>query len=176
MQRRKFLGLTASGLGTATLAGCTGDGTNGDETDDGGLASEPEEDGGDGGDGGDGEESADDGGDGGSEDGGVDPEEALEEEGVESTRDGLEILEHEFYQEDFSAGVEGTVRNDTGEELSYVEVGVVFYNADGQRIDDSFTNTEDLGDGEEWVFDVMFLGNDPEQVDDYNIVVTDEPF
>jgi len=106
----------------------------------------------------------------------VDPDEALEDEDVESTRDGLEILEHEFYEDDFSGGVEGVVVNNTGEEIGYVEVGVVFYNEDGQRIADSFTNTTDLGDGEEWVFDVLLIGADPEDVDDYNIAVTDSPF
>lgn len=86
------------------------------------------------------------------------------------------MLEHEFYEEDYSAGVEGVVANNTGGELGYVEVGVVFYNSEGQRIDDSFTNTTDLPDGEEWVFDVMFLGDDAGEVDDYSIAATDSAF
>lgn len=57
----------------------------------------------------------------------------------------------------------------------YVEVGVVFYNEDGQRIDDSFTNASDLADGEEWVFEVMTT-EDADDIDDYDIVVTDEAF
>jgi hypothetical protein len=57
---------------------------------------------------------------------------------------------------------------------SYIEVGVVFYNEDGQRIDDSFTNTTDLPDGEERVFEVMTT-EDADDIDDY-IVVTDEAF
>jgi len=106
----------------------------------------------------------------------IDQDEALEDEDIESTRDGLELLEHELYEDDFSGGVEGVVVNNTGEELSYVEVGVVFYNEDEQRVDDSFTNTTDLPDGEEWVFDVMMLGTEPDEVADYSIAVSDSAF
>ena len=62
-----------------------------------------------------------------------------------------------------------------GRELSYVEVGVVLYNADGQRINESFTNTTDMPIGEEWVFEIM-LTEDASEIDDYTIGVTDSPF
>jgi hypothetical protein len=83
--------------------------------------------------------------------------------------------EDELVEDDFSTQVEGVVLNDTGEELSYVEVGVTFYDDEGRRIDDFFTNTTDLADGEEWVFEVMTTA-DPDDIDDYTIVVTDEAF
>jgi len=106
----------------------------------------------------------------------IDSDEALEDEDIESTREGLELLEHEFYEDEFSGGVEGVVANNTGEELSYVEIGVVFYNDEEQRIDDSFTNTTDMSDGEEWVFDVMLISAEPDEVEEYSIAVSDNPF
>jgi len=175
MQRRRYLKSAIVGVSTVMIAGCTGEDDEPPEEeeeqeeqeqeDEEEQEQEDEE-----------EQEQEDEEEQEQEEEEVDPDEALEDEDVESTRDGLEILEHEFYEDDFSGGVEGVVVNNTGEEIGYVEVGVVFYNEDGQRIDDSFTNTTDLGDGEEWVFDVLLIGADPEDVDDYNIAVTDSPF
>lgn len=172
MQRRQFL-IAGSALSTTLMAGCTG------ETDDGGSSGgdgndESEESTGNESENGSGSESEEEGGD--SEEEEADAQDVLESEDSESTTEGLEITEHELYEDDFTAGVEGVVANNTGDELGYVEVGVVFYNSDDQRIDDSFTNTTDLPDGEEWVFDVMFLGDEPSDIDHYTIGVTDSPF
>lgn len=65
--------------------------------------------------------------------------------------------------------------NGTGGALDYVEVGVELYNSDEQRIGDSFTNVDGLADGEEWAFEVL-LTEDGEDIDSYNIGVTDSPF
>lgn len=170
MERRQFL-IVGSAFTTSFLAGCSG--TDGDGNDGDSSGSGNESDGGSGNDNSSGNES--DSGDENSTNE-ADAQDALESEDTESTVEGLEISEHELYTEEFEAGVEGVVVNNTGDELGYVEVGVVFYNSDGQRIDDSFTNTSDLPDGEEWAFDVMFLGDDPDDIDDYSIAVTDTPF
>lgn len=160
MQRRKLIKVIGATGAVGAIAGCTGDDQEEEET---GTAEASEN--------GDGEEEEEN-----EEEQEIDSDEALEDENIESTREGLELLEHEFYEDDFSGGVEGVVANNTGEELSYVEVGVVFYNDDEQRIDDSFTNTSDLSDGEEWVFDVMLIGAEPDEVEEYSIAVSDSPF
>lgn len=167
MDRRKFL-LTTGIATTTLLAGCTGDDEEEDdeaELDDAEAeAAEDEEE--------NGEEGDEDGED---EEDEIDPEEALEDEDTESTVEGLELLEHELVSDDFSAQVEGVVANNTGDELDYVEVGVVLYNEEGQRIGDSFTNTTDLPDGQEWAFEVL-LTEDADDIDDYDIAVTDSAF
>lgn len=170
MRRRKLIELVVAGTGTALVAGCAGDDEEGGDSTDGSGGSDSSEDAG--------EESEDDNGDDESDDepDDVDPEAALEDESVDSTRDGLELLEHDFYAAEFEAGVEGVVVNETGGQLDYVEVTVVFYNAEGQRIDDSIANTTDLPDGEEWLFDVPLIGSEPEDVDDYDVAVADSPF
>lgn len=119
------------------------------------------------------EEEVDEDEDDGEED--ADADEVLEDEDQESAVEGLEILEHDLVEDDFSVQVEGVVANNTGDELDYVEVGVVLYNADDQRIGDSFTNTTDLPDGQEWVFEVL-LTEDAEDIDHYTIAVTDSAF
>lgn len=105
----------------------------------------------------------------------VDPDEALDE-GVEEPVDGLEFVEHELIEDDIgNARVEGIVANNTGDELDYVEVGVELLDDENRRIDDSFTNTTDLADGQEWVFEVMTT-TEYDEVADYNITVVDSPF
>jgi hypothetical protein len=174
VQRRKFL-LATGTVTTTVLAGCAGD-TDDEEADDGEAEAAEEDENGDEANGeeenGEVDENDEEEED---EEEDVDPDEALEDDDIESTVDGLEILEHELVEEEFSVAVEGVVANNTGDELGYVEVGVVAYNAEGQRIDDSFTNTTDLPDGEEWAFEVL-LTEDAEDIDEYSIAVTDSPF
>lgn len=159
MQRRRLVKVIGMTGAVGAIAGCTGD-EQGEE--DSGTAEASEN--------GDGEEEETE------DEPEIDSDEALEDEDIESTREGLELLEHEFYEDEFSGGVEGVVANNTGEELSYVEIGVVFYNDEEQRIDDSFTNTTDMSDGEEWVFDVMLISAEPDEVEEYSIAVSDNPF
>lgn len=93
-----------------------------------------------------------------------------------STKPKLELLEHEWYEEEFSAGVEGTVVNNSDSEVSYVGVQVKFVNDEGTRIGESLDNTTELGGGTKWAFDAMFTGTEPEKVSDYNIEVSDSSF
>lgn len=120
----------------------------------------------------DGSVDADDSNSGGSGSDGSDSE----SDDREDDRSGLEIVEHQFYEDEFQAGVEGIVANNTGDTLDYVEVKGWFYNDEGTQIDDSMDNTENLEDGQEWAFDVMLLQADPEEVADYELEASDSPF
>lgn len=102
-------------------------------------------------------------------------DDVLVDQDRESAVEGLEILEHELIEGPNIVSVRGVVLNDTGNTLEYVEVGVITYNADGQRIGDSFTNTTNLPAGEEWAFEVP-LTSDADEIADYTIAVTDSPF
>lgn len=88
----------------------------------------------------------------------------------------LKILSDEFYEEDMGAGVRGTVQNASDSEIGYVGVRVEFLNSEGTRISKNFTNTSDLGGGQKWKFDVMFLGDDASNVDDYKVEVSNSAF
>lgn len=181
MQRRQFLATTGIAAVT-TLAGCSGeeDGGNGGNGGDGGdSGSEGNESSGssNGSESDSGNESENESGSNESNEssGSENADEVLADEDQESTVEGLEITEHELVEGDFGVSVEGVVINDTGRTLEYVEVGVVLYNADGQRIGNSFTNTTDLPDGEEWAVEVL-LAEDAEDIEEYTIAVTDSPF
>lgn len=89
---------------------------------------------------------------------------------------GLAILEDEFYEEEYSGGVRGIVQNNTGAELSYVGVQAEFLDSEGTRIGEGLDNTTDLSSEQKWQFDAMFLGDNPEEIDSYNIEVSDSPF
>lgn len=167
MRRRSLLAIAGTSF-TLGIAGCVADEEGPGDEDTG----EP-------GDGGGGEEDngSDTGGETDGDDGSddKDADEVLEDEDQESAVGGLEILEHEIVEDDMLPTIEGVVANNTGGSLDYVEVGVVLYNGEDQRINDSFTNTTDLPDGEEWAFEVM-LTEDVADIDHYTIAVTDSPF
>jgi len=104
------------------------------------------------------EASSDDGGDDGNDDDG-----------------GLVIEEHELVEDDFSVQIEGILLNDTGEEQSYVEVKSSVYDEDDVRIDDFFTNTTDLPQGEKWRFEIP-VTVDAEEVDRYELEASTSAF
>ncbi|MUV90388.1 hypothetical protein GJ629_11150 [Halapricum sp. CBA1109] len=85
----------------------------------------------------------------------------------------MEILDHSFYQEEFTSGVRGTAVNNTDGELSYVEANATFLDADGTQIGEGLDNVTDLAAGREWEFDCMFLGDDPSRIAEYEIEVSE---
>lgn len=68
-----------------------------------------------------------------------------------------EIVEHSAYEKEFESGVKGVVQNNSDEEIPYLEVEVKFFDEEGTRLGDNFTNVEDLGAGKKWKFELMFL-------------------
>lgn len=156
MNRREFTkaALGASTLGITALAGCTSD-----EPDDA-----------DTGDTGDSDTATQDTGSAGTSN----SQETQEQ--TEEASGGLKIKNHEWYEEDYSAGVRGTAVNNTGDELGYVGVEVIFLDADGAQLENGLDNTTDLPDGREWKFDAMFLGSDSSVVEDYEIEISDSAF
>ena len=90
-------------------------------------------------------------------------------DGDDNEEPDLEILNHEFYEEAYSAGVKGTAQNNTDSELSYAEIEVVFLDSEGTQIEDGMDNVNELAAGRKWEFDCMFLGDDPSRVDSYEI-------
>jgi hypothetical protein len=81
----------------------------------------------------------------------------------------IELLNHEFYEDDFSSGVRGTLENVSGEVLSYVEVQVYFLDSEGTQIGEGLDNTSDLAEGRRWEFEAAYLDTDPERIDTYEI-------
>jgi hypothetical protein len=141
MQRRTLLATTGTVL-SAAIAGC-GSSDPSDRQE--GSADD-----------GSGEGSADDG----SGEGSADESESEQQ---------IELLDHEFYEEEFSSGVSGTVENVSGEVLSYVEVQVYFLDSEGTQIGEGLDNTSDLAEGRRWEFDAAYLDSDPERIDTYEI-------
>ena len=178
--RRGFLGAAAA-VGVTALAGCSGDsggdgGDGGDEYEDGNGSPESENEG----------ESESEGNEGGGESGDAnasegesegenetDPANAEQGENVEQHA-GLELLEHEVVEEEFSTSIEGVVANNSGERKDYVEVRARTYNADGQQLNSLMTNTTDLDDGVEWAFTIHVI--ETEDFDSYDIQVNDDVF
>lgn len=68
----------------------------------------------------------------------------------EAEGEGVEILEHEVVEPDIGSYIEihGKVQNNTGQEQDYIEIEGIFYNADEERVGDTWTNVTDVPDGE----------------------------
>lgn len=81
----------------------------------------------------------------------------------------VEILEHSFYEEQFTSGVIGTARNNTDNELNYVEVNAVFLDGEGTQIGEGLDNVSELAAGRTWEFDCMFLGENSGRIEQYEI-------
>lgn len=58
--------------------------------------------------------------------------------------ESLAVLSHEWYEEEFSAGVTGKLRNTSGNALDYVQAKAVFLDADGVQLETGMDNTTDL--------------------------------
>lgn len=69
----------------------------------------------------------------------------------------VELLNHQSFEEEYQSGVRGKLKNTSGETLDYVEVSVRFYDDEGTRIGENFTNATDLAAGKTWQFEVLFL-------------------
>ena len=141
--RRKFVCATSTVLLSVSIAGCADDGDEPEDEDTG----EIEE---------------------GQEEGQEEEQEEEQEEGA----NGLEIVEHELVEEEFSVEVEGIVRNNGSDVESYVQVDVVFYDDEGTRIDNGMSNTSDLAPDEDWAFSVLTT-EEADDINEYDISVTD---
>jgi len=93
-------------------------------------------------------------------------------EGAPPATEKLEILSHNMSTTEFgNLVIKGTAKNVSSSNLSYAEIKVKFYDAAGNLIDTSLDNINDLGPGETWKFEVMYLGMDTENVKSYKIGV-----
>lgn len=144
--RRGFIATVVATFASVS-AGCTG-GTD-DTSDDGSSGNEDEQD-----------NESESGGD-GSDDGGGDTGLVIKEDELVVSDDTLEQVT-----------VEGIVENTGDEAVDYAEVEVTVYDADGNQLDQYFTNTENLDAGDTWAFEVM-IPEDAEDVEEYEIAVDD---
>ncbi|OBZ36076.1 FxLYD domain-containing protein [Methanohalophilus sp. DAL1] len=81
----------------------------------------------------------------------------------------LEILDHQLQTGEYgTTSVVGTAK--ANKDLSYAEVRVKFYDANGNLIGSSLDNINDIGAGESWSFDVPNIEFDKD-VSDYKIAV-----
>lgn len=151
MDRRKFLCATSTAMIPVALAGCADDEPADEDT---------------------GEINGDEPAGETSEESNGEQDEEESEVQDEEDADGLEIVEHELVEEEFSVEVQGIVRNNGSDVESYVQVDVIFYDSDGTRIDNGMSNTSDLTPDEEWAFSVLTT-EDADDIAEYDISVTD---
>lgn len=170
----------AGGVGlTTALAGCAGETESIGDSD---TSSGSNETGNSGSGGNDSGESSNSANDSGNESGESSGEEGEDEaatagpgESVLENR-GLVIREHELvvesdeYSEEIT--VEGIIENTTDEMKDYVEVSARVYDADGNQLNNYWTNTTDLQAGGTWKFEIL-INEEADDIEEYDIRVTD---
>ena len=61
------------------------------------------------------------------------------------------------YNDGYALSIEGTVTNNSGRDLSYVQILIPTYDADGNKVGDAMDNINNLKDGETWKFKAIDL-------------------
>lgn len=72
---------------------------------------------------------------------------------TEESGDKYAIEGEELSGDDYSTKISGTFTNNSGSELSYVQVSYNLFDADGNQIDTAYANTSNLADGGTWKFE-----------------------
>lgn len=81
----------------------------------------------------------------------------------------MELLDHEWYEQEYQSGVRGTAKNVSDETVSYVQVEVYYLDSEGTRIGEGLANASDLKAGRKWQFETIYMGD--EEVTDYEIEI-----
>lgn len=154
MKRRQFVkgGLGIVSIATTTIAGCSGSSDDSEVTDSGNA----------------------NGGD--SSSGSTDSKSDKSDDSGGKSNKKLKLINHEFYEEEYSAGVKGEVKNISGKQLGYVGVQIKFLDGEGTRIGEGLANTTELPAGSKWAFDAPALVSEPDKIEDYKIEVGTTPF
>ena len=87
----------------------------------------------------------------------------------EAVEEGNEVVEKEVkvdkyqveiisgYNDGYALYIEGTVTNNSGRDLSYVQILIPTYDADGNKVGSAMDNINNLKDGGTWKFKAMDL-------------------
>lgn len=74
------------------------------------------------------------------------------------SKPNLEVVEHHSCSTEYGTNaVCGTVQNNSSRNYGYAQVSVNFYDKNGNLIDSSLDNINNLGAGQKWKFQVPFL-------------------
>lgn len=85
----------------------------------------------------------------------------------------VELIEHNPEVDDIGiVYVVGKLKNTDDKSISFIEIYVKFYDDEGNVLDSSFDYIENLGPGEIWNFEIMYLGSNDEDVASYTIAVS----
>ena len=91
--------------------------------------------------------------------------------------DDLVLEESEMRTTEDEVEIEGIIANETGDEVSYIEVIALIYDENCVVLGDEWTNETDVPAGESWAFDMTWLDRRrAEAAAAHRIVVTDSVF
>lgn len=69
----------------------------------------------------------------------------------------LELIDHKSTSDSFSSYIEGTIKNNSGRDYSYVQVEINLYDKDGAQIGSTIDNVNNLEAGATWKFKAIVL-------------------
>ena len=88
-----------------------------------------------------------------------------------------ELVRTDVGTEDETVAVEGFVERTRDVEITYLEVRVEFYTADGEVLDSTVEHLSDVSEGDRWPFSVTYpgIGEAAARVVDYDVAVVANP-
>lgn len=89
---------------------------------------------------------------------------------VESQKEKYEIVgDVKDTRDSYSLYIEGTLKNNTNKEASYVQVSYNLFDKNGNQIGTALANTNNLAPGGTWKFKAMAMIDNPKEVASYKL-------
>ena len=94
------------------------------------------------------------------------------EEPQEEAKADYEITDLAVDESDYMPKATGILKNNSGKDLSYVQITFAVKDADGNKLGDALANVNNLKAGDTWKFEAMSFSTDEGQIidlDDYEV-------
>ena len=94
------------------------------------------------------------------------------EEPQEEAKADYEITDLAVDESDYMPKATGILKNNSGKDLSYVQITFAVKDSDGNKLGDAIANVNNLKDGDTWKFEAISFSTDEGQIidlDDYEV-------
>ena len=79
------------------------------------------------------------------------------------------IIDKQYDEDGWAYYIEGTVKNESDKDYSYVQIDFICYDADGNNVGSALDNSNNLLAGQTWKFKAMSLDSDIDHCDYHEI-------
>ncbi len=87
----------------------------------------------------------------------VEPKESSTAPASVTKKEKFEVIEHEMTQDEYYRHIVGKIKNNSGKELSYVQIEITLYDKDGVQVGSALANMNNFEIDSTWKFDAIVL-------------------